>query len=65
MGRYNRPITKEGNMKIMKRNAFIRYWVEYERKDGAVAGRWFSDLASYNHFLQSGDVKKIIRRVRM
>lgn len=49
----------------MKRNAFIRYWVEYECKDGTIIGKWFSDLASYSHFLQSGDVKKIIRWVKM
>jgi hypothetical protein len=48
----------------MRRNAFIRYWVEYEHKDGTVAGKWFSDLASANYFIQSRQVK-IVRWMMM
>ena len=48
----------------MKRNTFIRYWVEYQYKDGTVTGKWFSDLASANHFIQRERVK-VTRWVKM
>lgn len=48
----------------MKRNTFIRYWVEYQYKDGTVAGKWFSDIGSAYQFIQSRQVK-VTRWVKM